>query len=63
LFNTPDLDFYIAAREKLRAGTRIEALHHPGRGAASFFKALCDRMRICGLVSTRMCEVLDRIAS
>jgi hypothetical protein len=63
LLNTPNLEFYIAARAELRAGAQIEALRHPGRGAASFFGALCDRMRACGLASTRMCEVVDRMAS
>jgi hypothetical protein len=62
LFNTPRLEFYMAARDRLRAGAPLEVLRYPGWGAASYFAVLCDRMRQSGMVSTKLCEVLDRIA-
>jgi hypothetical protein len=62
LFNSPSLEYYMAARDKLRAGARIESLRHSGWGAASYFTALCARMRTCGIASTKMCEAVDRSA-
>jgi hypothetical protein len=59
LLNTPSVEFYMTAREKFRAGANLLSLRHTGRGAASFFEALCDRMRDAGLASTKMCEALD----
>jgi hypothetical protein len=61
LFNTPSLEFYVTARDRLRAGAPLGSLRHPGWGAASYFGVLCDRMRAAGIASTKMCEVVDRI--
>lgn len=63
LLNTPSVEFYMTAREKFRAGADLPSLRYNGCGAATFFEALCERMRAAGIASTRMCQVLDRISA
>jgi hypothetical protein len=60
LLNTPSVEFYMTARARFEAGADLLSLRHTGWGAASFFEALCERMREAGLASTRMCEIVER---
>jgi hypothetical protein len=62
LLNTPSVEFYMAARDRFRAGAQLASLRHSGRGAASYFTALCERMRDADIISTKMCEVVERMA-
>src|SRR5262245_35611337 len=58
MLNTPDAEYYLARRDRFRAGERIEDLRYSGYGTASFFTELCGNFRRAGLRSLGMHEAL-----
>lgn len=51
MLNTPNFEFYSQARDKFKAGEPIETLRYEGYGVGSYFKDLCDAMKVAGVES------------
>ena len=58
MLNTPDPEFYFAARDRYRAGEPIESLRYNGHGVGVFFQALCEQMRAENAESVPLAEAL-----
>jgi hypothetical protein len=58
MLNTPDPEFYFAARERYRAGEPIESLRYNGYGVGVFLQALCEQMRAENAESVPLAEAL-----
>ena len=58
MLNTPDPEFYFAARDRYRAGEPIESLRYNGHGVGVFFQALCEQMRAENDESVPLAEAL-----
>jgi len=60
MLNTPDAEYYLARRDKFRAGEPIQDLRFSGYGTASYFNELCADIQNAGLQSLGMEEALGQ---
>jgi hypothetical protein len=58
MLNTPDPQFYFAARDRYRAGEPIQSLRYEGYGIGAFLQELCERMQAARVESVSLAEAL-----
>lgn len=59
LLNTPNADFYFAARDRFVAGEEVQALAYKGYGTASFYADLCNDMDRRHKASATLADILE----
>ena len=61
LFDVPDLDFYLKRRTAFLNEEDVGTLRYSGYGCASYFGELLDKMRMNGINSQRISDIVPQI--